>query len=43
MALQGSNGESDSETLSGEGPATLVVVSYTRTSTLYTINLTTTP
>ena len=43
MVLQGSNGESDSETLSGEGPATLVVISYTGTSTLYTINLTTTP
>jgi len=41
--LQGSNGETNSESLTGEGPATLVVVSFTRTSALYTINLTTTP
>ena len=38
-ALQASNGTTNTETLSGTGPATLVVVSYTRTSTLYTITL----
>ena len=40
MPVQTSNGTGPTETLSGVGPATLVVVSYTATSVLYTVSLT---
>jgi len=40
MPLQTSNGTGATEELSGTGPALLVVVSYTGTSVLYTVNTT---
>ena len=38
--LQASNSENDQESITAEGPGTIVIISYNRKSTLYTLTLT---